>query len=183
MLDIECFSFLNRALEGELTPLVVMASNRGMARIRGTSYKSPHGLPFDLLDRLLIVTTEPYTAEDVEQIIKIRWACACFLWAASLTTAGRCQEEDVTLTSDALTVLTTMTAQTTLRYALNIISCAQVLARKRKAEAVDVDDLRRAYAYFLDEKRSVQFLKEQQGGLVFDEIYERPNGVDTMDTA
>jgi hypothetical protein len=28
MLDIECFSFLNRALEGELAPLVVMASNR-----------------------------------------------------------------------------------------------------------------------------------------------------------
>ena len=34
MLDIECFSFLNRALENELAPLVVMASNRGMARIR-----------------------------------------------------------------------------------------------------------------------------------------------------
>ena len=33
MLDIECFSFLNRALESELAPLVVMASNRGQARI------------------------------------------------------------------------------------------------------------------------------------------------------
>lgn len=30
MLDIECFSFLNRALEDELAPLVIMASNRGM---------------------------------------------------------------------------------------------------------------------------------------------------------
>ena len=73
MLDIECFSFLNRALENELSPLVIMASNRGMSRIRGTKIKSPHGLPVDLLDRVLIVSTKPYTEEDIEQIIKIRW--------------------------------------------------------------------------------------------------------------
>ena len=52
MLDIECFSFLNRALESELAPLVVMASNRGQTRIRGTRFNSPHGIPIDLLDRL-----------------------------------------------------------------------------------------------------------------------------------
>lgn len=63
-----------------------------------------------------------------------------------------------------------MAVQTTLRYALNLISCAQVVARKRKAEKVDVDDLRRAYMYFMDEKRSVQWLKEQQGSLMFEEI-------------
>ena len=39
MLDIECFSFLNRALEGDMAPIVIMASNRGIARIRGTNYK------------------------------------------------------------------------------------------------------------------------------------------------
>lgn len=63
-----------------------------------------------------------------------------------------------------------MGMQTTLRYALNLISTAQTLARKRKSEQVDVEDLRRAYAYFMDEKRSVQWLKEQQGTLVFEEI-------------
>lgn len=81
-----------------------------------------------------------------------------------------CEEEDVTLTSDALNVLTSMAGSTTLRYALNLISCAQVIARKRKADKVDVEDLRRAYTYFMDEKRSVQWLKEQQGTLVFEEI-------------
>lgn len=30
MLDIECFSFLNRALENEMAPVVIMATNRGM---------------------------------------------------------------------------------------------------------------------------------------------------------
>jgi RuvB-like protein 2 len=72
MLDIECFSFLNRALEQELAPLVIMASNRGMARIRGTKYKSPHGLPVDLLDRVLIITSEKYSEDDIEKIIQIR---------------------------------------------------------------------------------------------------------------
>ena len=73
MLDIECFSFLNRALENELAPLVIMASNRGVARIRGTNLHSPHGLPPDLLDRVLIVSTQPYTPEDVKRIINIRF--------------------------------------------------------------------------------------------------------------
>lgn len=76
----------------------------------------------------------------------------------------------MTLTDDALTVLTNMARDTTLRYALNMISTAQMLARKRKSDKVDVEDLRRSYAYFFDEKRSVEWLKEQQGTLVFEEI-------------
>src|SRR5262249_41577340 len=91
----------------------------------------------------------------------------------------RCQEEDVTLTADAQTVLTSMATQTTLRYSLNLISCAQVIARKRKAEQVDVEDLKRAYSYFMDEKRSVQWLKEQQGSLVFEEVGENDDAMVT----
>jgi RuvB-like protein 2 len=61
MLDIECFSWLNRALESSLAPVLVMATNRGITNIRGTRYPSPHGIPLDLLDRLLIISTKPYT--------------------------------------------------------------------------------------------------------------------------
>lgn len=32
MLDIECFSFLNRALEGDMAPVLIMATNRGITR-------------------------------------------------------------------------------------------------------------------------------------------------------
>jgi DNA helicase TIP49 (TBP-interacting protein) len=38
MLDIECFSFLNRALESDQAPIVIMATNRGITKIRGTNY-------------------------------------------------------------------------------------------------------------------------------------------------
>jgi RuvB-like protein 2 len=33
---------------------------KGITKIRGTNYKSPHGIPIDLLDRSLIITTVPY---------------------------------------------------------------------------------------------------------------------------
>merc|ERR1711861_56700 len=72
MLDIECFSWLNRALEMESAPIVIMATNRGITNIRGTDYKSPRGIPLDLLDRMLIVSTKPYTAKDIRKILDIR---------------------------------------------------------------------------------------------------------------
>eukprot|EP00456_Euglypha_rotunda_P067682 TRINITY_DN58763_c0_g1_i1.p1 TRINITY_DN58763_c0_g1~~TRINITY_DN58763_c0_g1_i1.p1 ORF type:complete len:254 (-),score=20.27 TRINITY_DN58763_c0_g1_i1:84-845(-) len=59
MLDIECFTYLNRALESTLAPVVILATNRGHTTIRGTQdVSAPHGIPLDLLDRLLIIRTE-----------------------------------------------------------------------------------------------------------------------------
>ena len=72
MLDIECFSWLNRALESDLAPVLMIATNRGIAKIRGTQYKSPHGLPLDLLDRLMIISTTPYSEEEMRKILTIR---------------------------------------------------------------------------------------------------------------
>lgn len=54
MLDIECFTYLNRALESSLAPIVILATNRGICTIRGTDLQSPHGIPIDLLDRLFL---------------------------------------------------------------------------------------------------------------------------------
>jgi RuvB-like protein 2 len=64
MFDLECFSFLNRYIESDLSPILVMATNRGIVNIRGTTIEAPHGIPLDLLDRSLIVRTEKYK-EDV----------------------------------------------------------------------------------------------------------------------
>lgn len=72
MLDMECFSFLNRALESESAPILILATNRGITNIRGTHYKGPHGMPLDLLDRLLIITTQNYNAKEIRQILETR---------------------------------------------------------------------------------------------------------------
>merc|ERR1712137_210678 len=72
MLDIECFTYLNRALESTLSPIVVFATNRGICTIRGTDIISPHGMPVDLLDRLVIIRTMPYIVEDIVEVVNIR---------------------------------------------------------------------------------------------------------------
>lgn len=65
MLDIECFTYLNRALESNLAPIVILATNRGVSTIRGTDLTSPHGIPVDLLDRLLVIKTLPYSIKEI----------------------------------------------------------------------------------------------------------------------
>ncbi|KAJ3139890.1 RuvB-like 2 [Geranomyces variabilis] len=153
MLDIECFSFLNRALEDDMSPVVIMASNRGITRIRGTNYTSPHGLPIDLLDRLLIISTSPYTEKEIKHILSIR-----------------CEEEDVDMTEDAKDILTKIGMETSLRYSIHLITAASLVATKRKATEVDVQDIKRVYSLFLDEKRSVQYLKEFQQQFMFNDF-------------
>ena len=98
MLDIECFSFLNRALESDFAPILILATNRGITKIRGTDYKSPHGFPSDFLDRLIIIRTESYSKNELATILKIR-----------------AEEEDVKLESNALIVLAQLATETSLR--------------------------------------------------------------------
>jgi RuvB-like protein 2 len=154
MLDIECFSYLNRALEDQMSPIVIMASNRGITTIRGTKYKSPHGIPIDLLDRMLIITTsDEYTDEELLEILKIR-----------------AEEEDVLIEEEeALNALTTIAKTTSLRYALQLIITSGLIAMKQKRETVSIEDIKRAYSLFLDEKRSVEYLKEYQDSYMFHE--------------
>jgi RuvB-like protein 2 len=157
MLDMECFSFLNRAIESDLSPVVVMASNRGLTKIRGTNYKSPHGIPIDLLDRLVIISTAPYSESEVKEIIKIR-----------------CLEEDVDLTDEALLLLTRIGQETSLRYALHLITLAQLVAAKRKLDKVGKEEVKRVYQLFLDEARSSRFLDEYQAQFMFHEVKPSP---------
>ena len=66
MHDLECFAFINRAIESGTAPVVITATNRGITKIRGTNQISPHGLSLDLLDRLLIITIKPYTTKEIK---------------------------------------------------------------------------------------------------------------------
>eukprot|EP01124_Arcella_intermedia_P023455 TRINITY_DN3734_c0_g1_i1.p1 TRINITY_DN3734_c0_g1~~TRINITY_DN3734_c0_g1_i1.p1 ORF type:complete len:461 (+),score=114.46 TRINITY_DN3734_c0_g1_i1:62-1444(+) len=152
MLDIECFSFLNRAMENDMAPIVVMASNRGISTIRGTNYKGPHGIPLDLLDRLLIVNTVPYTLEEIHQILQTR-----------------CNEEGVDIDEKALAVLTKIGEETSLRYAIHLIITADLISKKRAGKQIEVEDIKRAYTLFVDKKRSIAHLQEYQDQYLFNE--------------
>jgi len=164
MLDMECFSFLNRAIEDQLAPIVVMASNRGMTTIRGTKYISPHGLPLDLLDRLLIIQTQPYEEDEITKILKIR-----------------CDEEDVELSEDALLLLTKIGVNTSLRYAIQLITTANLYALRRKKKLVDIEEIKKVYQLFYDQTRSSEYLNDYQNEFLFHEKEE--NGDDRMDSS
>lgn len=155
MLDIECFSYLNRALESDMAPVVVMATNRGITRIRGTNYKSPHGIPIDLLDRMIIIRTIAYTEKEMKEILKIR-----------------CEEEDCQMSADALIVLTKIANETSLRYAIQLITTSNLLSRRRKSPEVTIDDIKKVFSLFLDENRSSRILKEYQDEYLFNDCDE-----------
>ena len=164
MLDIECYSFLNRALESDHAPVVIMATNRGITKIRGTNYVSPHGLPIDLLDRSLIITTTPYNDKELAKILETR-----------------CQEEDVELTEQGMKLLTKIAKECSLRYGIHLITTANLVAQKRKSAEVDVQDIRKVYGLFVDVKRSVQFLKEYETEFMFSDVEAAT--AEKMDTA
>lgn len=145
MLDIEAFSFLSRAMESELAPIIILATNRGLARIRGTDIESPHGMPLDLLDRLLIIPTRPYTPDEIREIIKIR-----------------ADEEEIVLSDEALEELVKIGSETSLRYAVQLLEPARIIASSEGRDSITVEDIRKARKLFIDVKHSVEYLRKYE---------------------
>ena len=143
MLDIECFTYLNKALESSLAPSVVLATNRGVCRVRGTDTSAPHGIPVDLLDRLVIVRTSAYTAEEMVQILAVR-----------------AQVEGVGMDEEALAALAAIGEETSLRHAAALLTPAAVLARTAGREEVAAGDLAEVAMLFRDAKYSARLLAE-----------------------
>jgi len=66
---------------------------------------------------------------------------------------------------DAKELLTKIGAETSLRYAIHLITAASLIATRRKAAAVEIEDVSKAYQLFIDVRRSTQFLIEYQARL------------------
>ncbi|MEM0376657.1 MAG: RuvB-like domain-containing protein, partial [Thermofilum sp.] len=145
MLDIEAFSFLSRAMESELSPIIILATNRGLTKIRGTDVESPHGMPLDLLDRLLIIKTSEYTADEIREIIKIR-----------------SHEEGVDLSPDALESLVRLGVERSLRYAVQLLYPAKIVAERRGRSRVEREDVEQVARLFISTKESAEYLKQYE---------------------
>ncbi|KXA93392.1 TATA box-binding protein [candidate division MSBL1 archaeon SCGC-AAA259E17] len=152
MLDIEAFSFLNRALEQEFSPIVILASNRGVSTIRGTDYKSPHGIPLDFLDRLMIIDTHPYEKEEIKSILKIR-----------------AEEEDAELSEEALEYLSGVGSGTSMRYAVQLIAPSDEVASMDGRDVISEEDAKEARKLFISVEDSVDILKEYEERMVSSE--------------
>merc|ERR1711870_157099 len=93
----------------------------------------------------------------------------------------RAEEEDVEMTDDAKELLTKIGTESTLRYAIHLITVANLVAMKRKAQEVDVQDIRKVYSLFVDVKRSTQFLLEYQQEFMFSEVQDADDDEDEKD--
>lgn len=145
MLDIECFTYLHRALETTIAPIVIFATNRGKCNIRGTEdVVSPHGIPLDLLDRLLIVRTMPYSRDEMVEIIRIR-----------------AQTEGLQLEEAALSALGDTGGKTTLRYAVQLLTPASLTAKISGRQSITKEDVKEVMTLFHDAKSSAKILAQQ----------------------
>lgn len=146
MLDIECFTYLHRALESAIAPIVIFATNRGRCVIRGTEdILSPHGVPLDLLDRLLIIRTLPYSRNELELILKLRG-----------------QTEGLIIDDEALTLLSEIGSNTTLRYAVQLLTPASLTARVNGRSNIAKEDIEEVGNLFLDAKSSAKILSQNK---------------------
>ncbi|RHY94424.1 hypothetical protein DYB35_002395, partial [Aphanomyces astaci] len=103
MLDIECFTYLNRALESTLAPIVIFATNRGVCT-------------------------------------------------------------SINLHEGALTRMGEIGATTSLRYAVQLLTPARILAETQGRSDIVVDDVDEINALFNDAKRSAKALAESSEG-------------------
>ena len=188
MLDLETFTFLSRALESTIAPIVILASNRGRVPIRTSTAPaavsslfptssattsptsasaesdlvSAHGIPPDLLARLLIIPTHPYAPSEIRTIIQLR-----------------AKVEGLVLSEGALERVAGKGETVSLRYGLIIMAPANVLARARVgggagavvpsggaggAVTIEDGDVKECEDLFLDAGRSAGVLAQAAKG-------------------
>ena len=150
LLDLEAFSFLGRAIESELVPIIILATNRGVTSIRGTDIKSPMGFPLDLIDRSVIIGTQEYDADSIKEILRIR-----------------SKEEKVKLNENALEKLTEIGAKSSLRYSVQLLSLAAQNADSTKRKSVTVKDVERVNGLFMDVNEAAEHLKKYEEKLMY----------------
>lgn len=106
--------------------------------------KGPHGIPTDLLDRLVIIRTELYSREEMIQILAIR-----------------ANVEGITIDESSLNFLGEIGERTSLRHAVQLLTPASMLAKTNGRDDVCRSDIEQVDGLFHDAKRSAQLLTEQ----------------------
>merc|ERR1712167_418344 len=134
---------------GPLSPTVIGATNRGICQIRGCNILSPHGLPADLLDRLLIVRTLPNNDEEVVQVLALR-----------------AQIEEVVI-DRSLALLEEVSLLCSLRHAILLLTPAMMIAKINMRKTVHLIDIEKTHHLFLDTKLSANLLLNQEQKFIY----------------
>ncbi|ELU39812.1 RuvB-like helicase 1 [Rhizoctonia solani AG-1 IA] len=138
--------------ESPMAPTVILATNRGKSLVRGTTdVYSAHGIPSDLLDRYalqdLVDYDDPYTRAQVAQVVALR---------ASV--------EGLTLGPGTLDRLSEEGEKGSLRYALQLITPASIVASLSGRKEILPTDIGEMNELFLDAKTSAGMMAAAGGG-------------------
>lgn len=106
---------------------------------------SPHGIPVDLLDRLLIIRTLPYTVDEIKVIISIR-----------------AKTEGLVVDEDAIEHIANAGVNSSLRYAVQLLTPASILSEINGHSSITLDDVKEVDDLFFDSKKSAKHLLEQE---------------------
>ena len=106
--------------------------------------RSPHGVPVDLLDRLVIVRTVPYAPSEMVQILAVR-----------------AQVEGIQVDEESLAALGAVAERASLRHAVQLLTPAALVAATNGREAVAKSDLDEIDSLFVDAKSSARLLAAQ----------------------
>lgn len=142
MFDMECFTYLNQILESSLSPIVILATNRGITHITSSNNNygsnsdemlSPHGIPLDVLDRLLIIPTYPYNVNEMILILQIR-----------------CDMENIKIDQNAIEyVANHVGIKTSLRYILQMLIPSYIIAETYGRNMITISDIKEIEILFM----------------------------------
>ncbi|MCY0868357.1 MAG: hypothetical protein OWQ48_03890 [Desulfurococcus sp.] len=94
---------------------------------------------------MLIIPTRPYTPDEIREIIRIR-----------------AEEMEIELSSEALEKLVEIGSKTSLRYAVQLLEPARIIAGDRGSSRIEVEDVERARKLFIDSTVSTEYLKQYE---------------------
>lgn len=106
--------------------------------------RGPHGIPTDLLDRLVIIRTELYTREEMIQILGIR-----------------ANVEGIQIDEESLNFLGQIGEETSLRHAVQLLTPASMMAKTNGRDDVCKSDIEEVNGLFHDAKYSAKLLAEE----------------------
>ncbi|KAF9764922.1 RuvB-like protein 1 [Nosema granulosis] len=132
VLDLECFTFLHKAIDSANSPIIILASNDinnyninnyNINNYNINNYdKNSIGIPQDFLNRLMIIPIKKNTPENNNRIIQMR-----------LT------EEEVEISKDGLDFLFELCKTKSLRYCLSLISLFKTY--NKEITKVEIEEL------------------------------------------
>lgn len=120
MLDVDCYSFLGTVLELPTCPVIILATNKELIKIPGTTEKGMFGIPESFISRMYIVRTEAQSQETVRKIID-----------------QKIFSEGIKISDHARDYLYSIAERTTLRFAFGLLPLAALVSDEISAEAIE----------------------------------------------